>query len=219
MHFLKEVSEQKKHGDDCPCCSGHHEVAEYSEGGIYIGKQLHRRDFLKASGVVTAGLLLGPDLAHAMNSRDRIVMLTNTHTGEKLRTMYWTPEDGYIRESLDSVSHFMRDFRLNQIKPVDPKLLDILHAINLNIGRTAKIQVTSGYRSPKTNRMLRRRSKNVAKKSYHMKGQAADFQVKGYSGKSLRNIALALRSGGVGYYPGAKYIHVDSGPVRTWTYK
>lgn len=202
MYLLKESKHIEKHQEGCPCCV-------HSE----------RRQFLMKAGVATAGLILGPELARAAAKKDRLLMMTNPHTGEKIRTIYWTPSDGYIRESLASVSHFMRDFRQNRVKAIDPALLDIVHAISLNIGTHRKFEVVSGYRSPKTNRMLRRRSRNVAKKSYHMRAKAMDFQVKNISSRSLRRVALALRAGGVGYYPGARYIHVDSGNVRSWVYR
>ncbi len=202
MYLLKECKHVDAHQDGCPCCV-----------------HADRRKFLLKAGMTTAGLILGPELAQAAMKKDRLLMMSNPHTGEKIRTVYWTPSDGYIRESLASVSHFMRDFRQNQIKPIDPKLLDIVHAISLNIGRHRRFEVMSGYRSPKTNRMLSRRSKNVARKSYHMRGKAVDFQVKNISARHLRRVALALGRGGVGYYPGARYIHVDTGSVRTWTYR
>lgn len=202
MYLLTESQHIEKHPEGCPCCAN-----------------AHRRQFLKKAGLSTAGLILGPELALAARKKDRLLMMTNPHTGEKIRTIYWTPSDGYIRESLASVSHFMRDFRQNQSKAIDPALLDIIHAISLNIGTHRKFEVMSGYRSPKTNRMLARRSKNVAKKSYHMRAKAMDFQVQNVSSQSLRRIALALKAGGVGYYPGSRYIHVDTGKFRTWTYK
>lgn len=202
MYLLKENQHIKAHEEGCPCCT-----------------HANRRRFLLTTGVATAGLILGPDLAMAAAKKDRLLMMTNPHTGEKIRTIYWTPVDGYIKESLASVSHFMRDFRQNQVKDIDPGLLDIVHAISLNIGTHRKFEVMSGYRSPKTNRMLSRRSRNVAKKSYHMRGKAMDFQVKNVSSKSLQRIALALKAGGVGYYPGARYIHVDTGNFRKWVYR
>lgn len=202
MYLLKESKEVELHQEGCPCCV-----------------HSHRRRFLLKAGMATAGLILGPELALAAARKDRLLMMTNPHTGEKIRTIYWTPTEGYIRESLASVSHFMRDFRQNQVRAIDPALLDIVYAISMNIGRHRHFEVMSGYRSPKTNRMLRRRSRNVAKKSYHMRAKAMDFQVRNVSARSLRRIALSLRRGGVGYYPGAKYIHVDTGSVRSWVYR
>ncbi len=202
MYLLKESKAVELHQEGCPCCV-----------------HSHRRHFLLKAGMASAGLILGPELAMAAAKRDRLLMMTNPHTGEKIRTIYWTPTEGYIRESLASVSHFMRDFRQNQVRAIDPRLLDIVYAISMNIGSHRHFEVMSGYRSPKTNRMLRRRSRNVAKKSYHMRAKAMDFQVKNVSARSLRRIALSLRKGGVGYYPGAKYIHVDTGSVRSWVYR
>ncbi len=202
MYLLKESKAVELHQEGCPCCV-----------------HSHRRRFLMKASVATAGLILGPELARAAAKRDRLLMMTNPHTGEKIRTIYWTPTEGYIRESLASVSHFMRDFRQNQVRAIDPALLDIVYAISMNIGTRRPFEVMSGYRSPKTNRMLRRRSRNVAKKSYHMRAKAMDFQVKNVSARTLRRIALSLRKGGVGYYPGARYIHVDTGTVRQWVYR
>jgi len=202
MHLLKESQAIKKHEDGCPCCNNP-----------------HRRLFLSKISIGSAGLILGPELALAAAKKERVLMMNNPHTGERLRTVYWTPRDGYVGESLSSVSYFMRDFRMNLVKPVDPALLDIIHAISLNIGSHKQFKVTSGYRSPKTNRMLARHSNNVAKKSMHMKAKAVDFEVPGVSAKNLRKLALALKAGGVGYYPGHQFIHVDTGSVRTWVYR
>ena len=87
-----------------------------------------------------------------------------------------------------------------------------------NVGNNATIELHSGYRSPATNSMLARRSKNVGKQSYHMKAQAADISIQGYTSRQLRAMAQRLNAGGIGIYRGSNFIHVDSGPVRTWYY-
>ena len=110
----------------------------------------------------------------------------------------------------------MRDYRANEIKPIDPVLLDQLYALKLKTGTKSPFHVISGYRTPATNAMLRRRSNGVARRSYHTKGKAIDIRLPGYDTHRLRNAALSLRSGGVGYYRNSNFVHVDTGPVRTW---
>jgi uncharacterized protein YcbK (DUF882 family) len=96
-------------------------------------------------------------------------------------------------------------------------LIDTLARIQSDCNCAEGLQILSGYRSPKTNKMLRRNGNGVAKKSYHLKGQAADIRVPGSSLSKVRNTARALRVGGVGYYPRSGFIHVDTGDVRSWT--
>lgn len=200
-HQREITVEDFQHGDDCPCCRHH-----------------SRREFLKTGAVITAGLIMPFEWAKAAVRSDRLLRMYNPHTGESIRTVFWTPEHGYILPAIDQITEFMRDFRQNESKQPDTDLLNILHYIQTNVGTNKSIQVNSGYRSPKTNNMLRSRSKKVAKKSYHMKAKAADIEVKGFSPRQLRAMAVQLKAGGVGIYPGSNFIHVDSGPVRTWRY-
>ena len=188
-----------EHGEDSPCCS-------------------RRRTFLKNAFALTAGILLPAEWAKAAMSRERQIQMFNPHTGENLRTVYWSPTDGYIKDSIRQISYFFRDFRQESVKTVDYDLLSILHYIQSNVGERRTIQLNSGYRSPATNSMLARRSKNVGKKSYHMKAMAADISIKGFNSRELKNIAMRLNAGGVGIYRGSNFIHVDSGPVRQWYY-
>lgn len=201
-HLDRPVTiEDFAHGEDCPCCSRN-----------------HRRVFLKTAITATAGLLLPTEWAKAASSRERMIKMYNPHTAESLRTVYWTPDYGYIQPSIDEVSRFFRDFRQDSIKPVDIDLLNILHYMQSNVGINRTIELNSGYRSPATNRMLARRSKNVGKNSYHMKAMAADIAIKGFNSRQLKAIAMNLNAGGVGIYRGANFIHVDSGPIRQWYY-
>lgn len=195
----KEMNIEDFQQDDCPC---HHS----------------RRQFLKISSLLTAGLILPSEWARGAMVQDRMLRMYNPHTGETIRTVYWTPELGYILPAIDQIAAFMRDFRQNESKRPDTALLNILHYIQSNVGSNKSIQVNSGYRSPRTNHMLRSRSKSVAQKSYHMRAQAADIEVQGFSSKQLRNMALQLNAGGVGIYTNSSFIHVDSGPVRSWRY-
>ncbi|SUO95059.1 YcbK family protein [Suttonella ornithocola] len=193
--------EEFEHSHDCPCCTRH-----------------DRRIFLKTAIVATAGILLPSEWAKAASRRERMIKMYNPHTAESLRTVYWTPDYGYIQPSIDEVSRFFRDFRQQSIKPVDIDLLNILNYIQANVGMNTTIELNSGYRSPATNRMLARRSKNVGKNSYHMKAMAADIAIKGFNSRQLKAIAMRLNAGGVGIYRGSNFIHVDSGPVRQWYY-
>ena len=207
MFFKKPDTERAvtfadfEHGVDCPCCARN-----------------SRRNFIKPAATVTAGLLAPADWVRAATGRERMIKMFNPHTGESIRAVFWTPEYGYIQPAMDEISRFFRDFRQNQIVSVDIDLLNILHYMQSNVGNSSTIELHSGYRSPATNSMLARRSKNVGKQSYHMKAQAADISIRGYNSRQLRAMAQRLNAGGIGIYRGSNFIHVDSGPIRTWYY-
>lgn len=189
------------HEDGCPCCQGH-----------------SRRKFLKLTLLSTAGILLPQQWAKSAIIRERMLRMYNPHTGENIRSVYWTPDFGYIQPSIDEISRFFRDFRQEKVRTVDIDLLNILHYMQSNVGNQKIIQLNSGYRSPETNRMLARRSRNVGKQSFHMRAMAADISIKGYNSRELRRIAQALNAGGIGLYRNSNFIHLDSGPIRQWHY-
>jgi uncharacterized protein YcbK (DUF882 family) len=110
----------------------------------------------------------------------------------------------------------MRDHRTDEIKPVDPNLLDLLHRIVMEIRPRASINIISGYRSPRTNAALRKVTTGVARKSLHMQGRAIDIRIPGYQTTALRQLAIDLQSGGVGYYAISDFVHLDTGPVKVW---
>ena len=142
--------------------------------------------------------------------RRRSLSFHNLHTGENLKSTYW--ENGeYISGELDRVNYILRDFRANEIKPIDTKLLDLLVQIQHRLGTSESFQVISGYRSPKTNAMLHANSEGVASHSMHIEGKAIDISVPGRTLEQLRGAALAQRVGGVGYYPKSDFVHVDTG--------
>ncbi|EEX92558.1 hypothetical protein VIA_003203 [Vibrio orientalis CIP 102891 = ATCC 33934] len=114
------------------------------------------------------------------------------------------------------MNHICRDFRRNEVHAMDKRLFDHISNIQKELGVEAEVQIISGYRSPATNEALRGKSSGVAKKSYHMLGQAIDFRLDGVNLKQVRDIARELKFGGVGYYPGSNFIHMDTGPVRYW---
>lgn len=184
---------------------------------------MDRREFLKfgckwATLAATACVAPTPLLAAVKRSRaPHRLSLYNTHTGETLGITY-AAEGAYIPEALEAVDHLLRDHRTGDVKPIDPQLLDLLFAISKKMGLTARhpFHVVSGYRSPETNALLRKRSRRVAKNSYHVKGQAVDFRVPHLRLSLLRRAALSLRSGGVGYYPRSHFLHVDVGEFRYW---
>lgn len=146
---------------------------------------------------------------------ERKLKLRNLHTGEKIKATYW--ENGkYISETMRDVANLLRDHRTGDKHRIDAGLMDILYDLQLRIGSKKEFHVISGYRSPKTNKMLNSRSNGVAKKSLHMRGRAIDIRLPGTELRNLRKAALSMKAGGVGYYPQANFLHVDTGRFRTW---
>jgi uncharacterized protein YcbK (DUF882 family) len=178
---------------------------------------LSRRRFLRISAIAAAQLIV-PAVALARTTvqlRRRSLKFYALHTGESLKTTYW--EDGhYIPGELDRINYILRDFRANEIKPIDPTLLDLLTRVQHRLSTSEAFQVISGYRSPMTNAMLRANSEGVAVHSLHLEGKAIDICVPGRSLEQLRGAALAQQAGGVGYYPKTGFVHVDTGRVRFW---
>jgi uncharacterized protein YcbK (DUF882 family) len=145
----------------------------------------------------------------------RSLTINNVHTGETINTVYYENGD-YVPGALDEVNYFFRDFRANLIKPIDPRLLDLLHTIHASSDTTKPSNRVSGYRSPQTNAWLASQTEGVARHSMHIEGKAADINLPGRQLSLLQRIALAMRYGGVGYYPQAGFVHVDTGRVRRW---
>jgi len=146
----------------------------------------------------------------------RQIALRHRHTGEAVRTVYFA--DGrYLEEGLRVIDRLLRDWRTDEIVEIDPQVLDIAYVLQQQLDLRGPLEVLSGYRSPETNAMLRRRSPAVARNSLHMYGMAVDLRFPGVPLERAHQAALALQAGGVGYYPGSDFIHLDSGPVRSWT--
>ncbi len=174
---------------------------------------MSRRAFLLAAASAAATLAL-PDLGMAGKKRIMPLRFYHTHTGERMVVDYRPGSyGGSVRQALE---HFLRDFRTGEVHPLDGRLFDSLCAIQKNCGKPAPFEIISGYRSPKTNAGLRRKSSGVASKSLHMQGRAIDIRVAGLSTKKLRDIALDVHEGGVGYYPQSQFIHIDTGRKRSW---
>lgn len=146
--------------------------------------------------------------------------LKNLHTGESLDVVYRVG-DTYIPDALAQLNYFLRDHNTQDVIHYDPKEFDVLHSVLARLRRpNGVIDVVCGYRTPETNEALRRESAHsgVAAHSQHMEGKAIDIRVPGVSTVRLRNAALSLHEGGVGYYPVSHFVHIDVGPVREWSF-
>ena len=176
---------------------------------------MNRRHFLALGVKAAAGFVLCRAVPSLAGTGTRSLSFYHTHTRQTLDIIY-ARSDIYDPLALDRVNYFLRDFRTEEVHPIDPGVLDILWHIQQKLGCNGTYEVISGYRSPATNGALRGRSKGVAKRSLHMKGKAIDIRLTGADTCSIRDCAIALKGGGVGYYPKSNFVHVDTGRVRTW---
>jgi uncharacterized protein YcbK (DUF882 family) len=151
----------------------------------------------------------------AMTPESRRLAFYHTHTGETLNVVY-SERGAYVPDALAEVHHLFRDFRTGDVHPIDPALLDVLHDVQQATGGSGRFEIISAYRSPATNHMLSSRSNGVADRSLHLQGQAIDVRLPGVRTIDLRRAGLRLASGGVGYYPGSDFVHLDTGRVRSW---
>ncbi|ROR11276.1 YcbK family protein [Erwinia sp. JUb26] len=176
----------------------------------------NRRKLL-ALGGAALGFALLPTQAFASlsTSRPRVLTLSNLNTGESLKTEFFNGKK-YDKDELVRLNHFFRDYRANKIKNIDPHLFDQLFRLQAMLDTRKPVQLISGYRSLATNNSMRSHSRGVAKHSYHTLGQAMDFHIEGIALNNVRKAALAMRAGGVGYYPSSNFVHIDTGPVRHW---
>jgi len=177
---------------------------------------VNRRAVLKLfSGASFAGLLLPASRAFA--ARDRQLSFYHTHTRLKLDVTY-AREGEYVDSALSDINRFLSDFRTHDSMPIDTDLLDLIYDIRESLGSSGRYQVISAYRSPKTNEMLRTRASDsgVAKDSQHLLGKAIDVRLVDVKLSKLRDAALAMQRGGVGYYAHSDFVHIDTGAVRHW---
>jgi uncharacterized protein YcbK (DUF882 family) len=174
---------------------------------------VRRRRLLKSVGLVGLGLAL-PFADRAWAVAPRSISFYHTHTGERLTAVYF--EGGrYVPAALSSFNGLLRDFRTGDVTELDARLFDTLYALNLACGPGA-FEVVSAFRSPRTNDMLRSRGGGVATNSLHTQGRAIDVRLAGRDTRRLRDAAVALRHGGVGYYARSDFVHLDTGRFRTW---
>ncbi len=172
-----------------------------------------RRRLLGAATAVAAVGFVTP--APAVSFAPRSVSLYNTHTGEWVRTVYWA--DGhYIREAVRDINWVLRDHHSGDVRPMNAGILDVLGMLRTRLECNDPFLVVSGYRSQATNQMLRARSDGVASNSLHIQGMAIDVRCERRTLSQVREAAVSLRCGGVGYYPYSDFVHVDCGPVRYW---
>ncbi|MEM7075369.1 MAG: DUF882 domain-containing protein [Pseudomonadota bacterium] len=145
----------------------------------------------------------------------RRLRMMSPRTGERIDTIYWI-EGHYIKDAVKEVKLFMRDWRTNDVHSIDLRTVDIMAASHNLLDVREPYMLLSGYRSPKTNAMLRAKGRGVAKNSRHMKGEAADLRLNSRSVSQMYRAAVACRGGGVGRYSGSNFVHMDCGPVRSW---
>ena len=179
---------------------------------------LSRRGILGvfAATTVAAAPVMGNAFGLLRGAGDmRRIRMYSGRTGESLDTVYWV--DGkYIRESLNEINIFMRDWRSGEVIGIDPRTVDVAAASHRLLQTNEPYMMLSGYRSPRTNAMLRRGSSGVARNSLHMVGKAADLRLKSRSVGQMYNAAMSCRAGGVGKYSRSNFVHMDCGPVRNW---
>lgn len=174
-----------------------------------------RRDLLLGSIAGAVGLGRVARCCAAATTAPHELEFYHIHTGEKLNIVY--REDGeLIPGALVEINRYLRDFRTEQIHAIDVALLDKLTSLYRAFDCRGNFEVISGYRSPHTNELLRHLTSGVAEHSFHISGRAIDIRLTSADTKDLRDAAIALQSGGVGYYAHSNFVHVDTGPVRTW---
>ncbi len=178
-----------------------------------------KRRVLLRQGLAAALVLAAPGIARAAlalrSGEPAELSFYNTHTSERLELVY-RDTNGYLPDAMAAVAHILRDHRNDEIKPIDPALLEQLHRIGAVLGTAQPFHVISGYRSPETNAKLAAASNGVARHSMHLEGRAIDIRLPDRPLAQLHRAALALRAGGVGAYPSSDFVHIDTGRVRTW---
>lgn len=180
-------------------------------------RHMPRRRFLQllAAGSAAAGI---PQISQASPRRNylaRELAFHNTHTGERVALTYF--EQGqYLTEALQEIDNVFRDHRTGEVHPIDPNLLNVLYKLRETLQVDKPFHIISGYRSPLSNGEMHNHSNGVAKNSLHMQGKAVDIRIEGVSTLDVRNAAISLQQGGVGYYPSSNFVHVDTGMVRYW---
>jgi len=162
-------------------------------------------------------LLLPLHMATAdLPAQEHRLSLFHLHTNERINIVYRIG-DSYLPDAVNQLDHFLRDHRTGDVIPLDPKLFDLLSDLTAAVGHPGtEIDIVCGYRTPWSNEFLRRTTRGVAEHSQHVLGEAIDIRIPGVPTARLRDAALSLHRGGVGYYPQSGFVHVDLGPVRRW---
>lgn len=193
-----------------------------SEVNLLQARQAARTVISKFSRLSLILVLLLAPLGHttesSVSAREYRLRFYHTHTGERLDIVY-RRGDRYIPEALTELDHYLRDHRTGDVRRFDPRLFDLLYDLTASLGDSAgEIDVICGYRTPWSNEFLRTRRAHtgVAQHSLHMQAEAIDIRLPGIPTSELRQAALRLHRGGVGYYPSSDFVHVDVGRVRQW---
>ena len=187
-------------------------IAAVSMSGTAVAKGMPPAAVVRSQGIMS-GAMSGLGQRYTLH-------LHHLHTGESLDVVYRVG-NFYLPDAMEKLNLFLRDHRTQAEADYDPKEFDLLHSLMVSLGRTnGVIDIVCGYRSPESNEYLRTRAEvtGVAEHSQHMLSKAIDIRVPGVSTLTLRNAALAIGAGGVGYYPVSQFVHVDVGPVREWQF-
>jgi uncharacterized protein YcbK (DUF882 family) len=175
-----------------------------------------RRLFLRQGALALGAAALVPRVARAAFEPEKRLRLYHLHTHERVDVLFKRGGE-YVPEGLAELNHHLRDHRKNEIHPYDPSEYDLLADLLDQVGRPkGEYHIICGYRTPATNEMLRDTRGGVAQKSLHMQAKAIDLRLPGTKTAVLRDAALSMKRGGVGYYEGQDFIHVDTGRVRRW---
>lgn len=181
-------------------------------GGFSL-EELSRRGFIAGVAGMSLASTFWP--VEALAAPVRSLAFVNTNTDESLKVDYWV-QGSYIPESMTRIAYILRDHRNDKQRVMAPQLMDLLWAMRLRMASSSPFHVISAYRSPETNALMRKKSSGIGENSLHLTGQAIDLKVPGRDLKFVRNAALSLKMGGVGYYPGSGFVHLDIGKVRHW---
>ena len=168
---------------------------------------------LALTGLAVTATVAPPADVRAADARQ--LSFYHTHTQRSLDVVYYQNGE-YVDSALAEVNRFLKDFRTGDVAEMDPKLLDVLYDLRSELGSDETFEVISAYRSPKTNEMLRGKSGGVARNSQHLLGNAIDVRLRGTKTAALRDKALEMQRGGVGYYQKSDFVHLDTGRVRRW---
>jgi uncharacterized protein YcbK (DUF882 family) len=186
----------------------------------HIARRMSHAAPIVMAPVLEPGVVPEPDAEIPEDGKKYELKLNALHTGESINVVYRVGNT-YVPAALEKLNHFLRDHRTDEVNQYDPKEFDLLHNLMTRLGKPGGVvDIVCGYRSPETNQLLREEAPQtgVAEHSQHIEGRAIDIRVPGVGTAQLRNAALSLDAGGVGYYPKSQFVHVDVGPVRTWTW-
>ncbi len=204
-HNIKTSHAAVSHGHTVGHSHGHTHTHVHSHGHIHshpIDPEIISRHASLSSG-------------NYYTPSHKTLFLEHEHTGDKLKLTYF--EHGrYVHGALAEINYLMRDYHTDDVHPIDTALLDQLFDLNEILGINKPINIVSGYRSPFTNAQLRRNTPGVAEHSFHMQGRAIDIRIEGVNARTIKDAALSMVQGGVGYYPYNNFVHLDTGDIRTW---